>query len=288
MPLCRVTLIRPHGPTGGDAPTPGPARETRHPWGVEATWTGPLADPASYRAGLRARAAAVGWDAAVLTGPLAERPARLLVMDVDSTLITAEVIDLLADAAGSGQRVAEITERAMHGELDFASSLRERVATLAGLGAGVLAEVAHTISFSPGAQDLVAAARASGAKVGVVSGGFIEVVRPLAEAAGIDYATANRLEVADGRLTGRTVGEVIDRAAKLRHTRRYAGLAAADMAEVVAVGDGANDLDMLAAAGLGVAYCAKPLAAAQADATVSFPRLDAVAAYAGFLVPHHG
>ena len=283
MPLSRVTLIRPHGPAAQAVPTPGPAHETHHPWGVEATWTGPLDDPAAYRAGLRDHAnAAGGWDAAVLTGPLAERPARLLVMDVDSTLITAEVIDLLADAAGSGRRVAEITERAMHGELDFASSLRERVATLAGLRAGVLSEVTHAISFSPGAQDLVAAARASGAKVGVVSGGFIEVVRPLAEAVGIDYAVANRLEVADGLLTGRTRGEIIDRQAKLRHTRRYAGLAAADMAEVVAVGDGANDLDMLGAAGLGVAYCAKPLAAAQAAATISFPRLDAVAAYAGF------
>lgn len=282
MPISRVTLIRPHGPAAQAVPTPGPAHETHHPWGVEATWTGPLDDPAAYRAGLRDHANAAGWDAAVLTGPLAVRSARLLVMDVDSTLITAEVIDLLADAAGSGQRVAEITERAMHGELDFASSLRERVATLAGLPVGVLADVIGSISFSSGADALVAVAKASGAKVGVVSGGFIEVVRPLADSLGIDYAVANRLEAADGRLTGRTRGEIIDRAAKLRHTRRYAELADADMDQVVAVGDGANDLDMLGAVGLGIAYCAKPLAAAQADATVSFPRLDAVAAYAGF------
>ena len=282
MQPVRITLVRPLGPSPGHAVLlPHHVREVTHDWGVEATWRGMLPDPDGYRNTLRERAPVLGWDAALVTGLLAERPPKLLVMDVDSTLITAEVIDLLAEAAGSGPQVAAITERAMRGELDFAASLRERVATLAGLPETVFHDVIDRIEFSPGARTLISAAKASGAMVCAVSGGFIEVVQHLADTAGIDMAVANHLDIADGQLTGRTTGAIVDRAAKRTHLERFAALAGASLDEVVAIGDGANDLDMLGAAGLGVAYCAKPVAAAQASATVSFPRLDAVRALAG-------
>jgi len=213
----------------------------------------------------------------VTAGELVADGVGLLVMDVDSTLITAEVIELLAEHAGAREEVADITERAMRGELDFAASLRERVATLAGLEAEpVIAAVREAVELSPGARELIDAIRAAGGKVGLVSGGFAEIVEPLADEAGVDHVAANRLEVEAGRLTGRTTGPVVDRAAKEHHLRQWAEQDGVPLARVVAVGDGANDLDMLTAAGLGVAYCAKPVVQEQADAAVTFPRLDAV------------
>ncbi|WP_418605664.1 phosphoserine phosphatase SerB [Georgenia sp. SUBG003] len=209
-------------------------------------------------------------------GPARLRRVGLLVTDVDSTLITAEVIELLAEHAGTREEVAAVTERAMRGELDFAASLRERVATLAGLDTGVLEEVRARVSLTPGARELVAAVHDAGGSVGVVSGGFAEVVEPLAASLGIEHVVANRLEVEDGRFTGRTTGPVVDRAAKERHLRAWAEADGVTLGRVVAVGDGANDLDMLGAAGLGVAFCAKPVVQRQAHAAVGFPRLDAV------------
>lgn len=206
------------------------------------------------------------------------RPAAgLLVMDVDSTLITAEVIELLAEHAGSRARVAEVTERAMRGELDFTASLHERVATLAGLPESVLALVAHEIELSPGARELVADVQGRGWAVGLVSGGFVELVAPLAASLGIDLFRANALEVADGHLTGRVSGPVVDRAAKAVALREYATAVGVPLERTVAIGDGANDLDMLAAAGFGIAFNAKPVVAAQADATIE-GRLDAALA----------
>ncbi|GAA1390039.1 phosphoserine phosphatase SerB [Luteococcus peritonei] len=228
---------------------------------------------------VRGAALREGVDAAVVRQPLATEAPRLLMMDVDSTLITAEVIDELAAHAGSGEQVAAITERAMRGELDFADSLRARVATLAGLDVAAFDEVRSSLEFSPGALELVRAAREAGCQVGLVSGGFTEIVEPLVADLGINHVTANRFEVRDGRLTGLTRGEVVDRAAKRRHLLRCAELALCPPELTVAVGDGANDLDMLGAAGLGIAYCAKPVAATQADAAISFPRLDAVRAF---------
>ncbi|WP_267897553.1 phosphoserine phosphatase SerB [Cellulomonas rhizosphaerae] len=206
---------------------------------------------------------------------------RLLVMDVDSTLITGEVIEMLAARAGSEARVAAITERAMRGEIDFAESLHERVATLAGLPVAVFAEVLAQVELSPGARELVAELQGRGWAVGLVSGGFIEVVGPLAAGLGITLTRANALEVTDGVLTGRVAGPVIDRAAKAVALADYAAGASVAIEDTVAIGDGANDLDMLAAAGFGIAFNAKPVVAAQADAVVD-ERLDAVLALEPF------
>ncbi|WP_263120624.1 phosphoserine phosphatase SerB [Cellulomonas fimi] len=200
---------------------------------------------------------------------------RLVVMDVDSTLITAEVIELLAARAGSLDVVAEVTGRAMRGEIDFTESLRSRVSTLAGLPESVFAEVLAEVELTPGAVELIAALDAHDCPVGLVSGGFIEVVAPLADRLGISRVRANALEVAAGHLTGRVAGEVIDRAVKARTLREWASAEGIDLADTVAIGDGANDLDMLATAGFGVAFNAKPIVAAQADAAVD-GRLDAV------------
>jgi len=200
---------------------------------------------------------------------------RLVVTDVDSTFITAEVIELLAERAGSGERVAQVTERAMRGEIDFATSLHERVATLAGLPVSVFDEVRAEVELSPGARELVTELQARGWPLGLVSGGFAEVVEPLAAALGIEHVRANRLEVADGRLTGRVTGEIVDRAGKERALREIARLLDIPLEHTVAIGDGANDLDMLRAAGLGIAFNAKPLVCAEVDFEVT-GRLDAV------------
>jgi phosphoserine phosphatase len=204
---------------------------------------------------------------------------RLLVMDVDSTFITGEQIDLLAAHAGSGERVAAITERAMRGELDFAASLHERVATLAGLPVAVLDEVRASVELTPGVVELLVAVTAAGWPVGLVSGGFHEIVDPLVADLPIARVRANRLEQADGRLTGRVLGDVVDRAAKAVFLREMAAEEEVDVADVVAIGDGANDLDMIAVAGLGVAFAAKPVVAAQADLALPGPRIDAVLPY---------
>ena len=200
----------------------------------------------------------------------------LLVLDVDSTFITAEQIDLLAAHAGSGEQVAAITERAMAGELDFAASLTERVGTLAGLDVAVLDQVRTQITLSPGAADLVAGAHARGWPVALVSGGFHEIVDPIAAEQQITRVRANRLTVAGDRLTGGLDGPIVDRAAKAHWLRTFAAEEQIPLARTVAIGDGANDLDMLATAGLGVAFHAKPVVAAQADVAIDSGGLEQV------------
>ncbi|WP_225220472.1 phosphoserine phosphatase SerB [Oerskovia merdavium] len=201
---------------------------------------------------------------------------RLVVMDVDSTLITQEVIELLADHAGTRELVTEVTERAMRGEIDFGESLRERVATLAGVPVSAFEDVLERVTLTPGARELITELQGRGWTVALVSGGFEEIVAPLAESLGITHFRANRLEVVDGRLTGRTTGPVIDRATKEVTLRELAAAQGVDMAHTVAIGDGANDLDMIGAAGIGIAFAAKPVVVAQAPHSVPGPRLDAV------------
>jgi phosphoserine phosphatase len=234
------------------------------------------ADIDGLRRELALEATALGVDIAVSAGGLARRGRRLVVMDVDSTLIQQEVIELLAAHCGRAAEVAAVTERAMRGELDFAASLRERVAVLAGLDVSVLDAVRREVVLTPGARTLVRTLKRLGFTVALVSGGFLEVVGPLAAELGIDRAEANRLEVEDGRLTGRVVGDIVDRAGKARALRRFAEEAGLPLSRTVAVGDGANDLDMLATAGLGIAFNAKPVVRAQAHTAVNVPYLDAV------------
>lgn len=215
-------------------------------------------------------------DIAVAPAGLARRGRRLVVMDVDSTLIQDEVIELIAEHAGTAAEVAAVTEAAMRGELDFAQSLHARVATLAGLPASVLDEVRDRVRMTPGARTLVRTLKRLGFTVALVSGGFIEIVQPLADELGIDHARANRLEIVDGVLTGRVVGAVVDRAGKAAALEEFARAEGLPLSRTVAIGDGANDLDMIQAAGLGIAFNAKPIVREQADASVNVPYLDAV------------
>lgn len=198
-----------------------------------------------------------------LDEPTLIRPG-LLVMDVDSTLIDEEVIDLLGDAAGVGDRVARITARAMAGELDFAEALRARVALLQGLPASVFDEVRAAVHFTNGSLALIDALHEHGWTVGVVSGGFHEVVDDLVTDAGIDHALANRLEVVDGVLTGHVVGPIVTRDLKQQSLVTWAQADGVPMSQTVALGDGANDIPMILEAGLGVAFCAKPAVRAAA------------------------
>ncbi len=182
----------------------------------------------------------------------------LIVMDIDSTLINEEVIDLLGEEAGVGEKVAQITERAMRGELDFRQALTERVGLLAGLGEEVFERTFARVTFTPGALELVEEAHRRGWKVGVVSGGFHEVADRIAAAACIDYCLANRLEVADGKLTGALASEVVTKESKLESLKAWAAELGLSREQTVAMGDGANDIPMILAAGTGIAFCAKP------------------------------
>lgn len=192
----------------------------------------------------------------------------LVVLDCDSTTIQDEVIELLADAAGTRELVAEVTERAMRGELDFAESLRERVATLAGTPESVFADAYRRVRPTRGIHELIAEVHARGGLVAVVSGGFHEVLDPLAADLGLDLWRANRLEVTNGELSGRTVGPVVDAAAKAEALREWASDAGVPLSATMAIGDGANDLRMMEIAGVSVAFNAKPVVREAADVSI--------------------
>jgi phosphoserine phosphatase len=236
---------------------------------------------------LRAALAAApiaGVDTAVVPDSLRGAERKFIIMDVDSTLIQQEVIELLAAHAGTEAEVAKVTAAAMRGELDFAQSLHHRVATLAGLPESVLNEVGGKIKLSVGAERLVARSKAAGHAVAAVSGGFSQILAPLAAELGLDFALANDLEIVDGHLTGRVHGAVVDRAAKAASLRAWSAQAGIGQGATMAIGDGANDLDMMAAAALGVAFNAKPAVRAVADAQINLPNLDVALALAGIPV----
>ena len=199
---------------------------------------------------------------------------RLVLLDVDSTLIQEEVIELLANKAGAGAEVARITAAAMSGQIEFAAALDARVKLLTGLPETVLEEVRQEITLTAGARELISALQKLGHQVGIVSGGFIDVIEPLAKELNIDFIRANKLEIIEGKLTGRLEGSVIDRAGKAQALRDFAKISDVEIAETVAIGDGANDIDMLKIAGIGIAFNAKPILQSVADISLNTPNLD--------------
>lgn len=223
-----------------------------------------------------------GVDLAVLPASPTRRVPRLLVMDMDSTLVQSEGIDELAKEAGVGEQVAAITRRAMNGELDFRGALRERVGLLRGLSADALARVEGRTRLTSGAETLMATLRKVGCAVAVVSGGFDYFTNGLKARLGLDHTFANRLEIRDGRLTGRLLGDIVDGSRKASVIDELAGAYQTDRDRVVAIGDGANDLPMLDRAGLGVAFCAKPAVREAAPVTVTVKDLAAVLCLLGY------
>jgi phosphoserine phosphatase len=217
-----------------------------------------------------------GLDIAVEPAGLRRRAKRLVVLDVDSTLIQGEGIDVLAERAGVGAQVADITERAMAGELDFEQSLRARVALLEGLSAAEVDQVRDGLRLTPGARTFVRTLKRLGYHVGVVSGGFTVFTNRFVDELELDFAAANELEIVDGRLTGGLLGPIVDRAGKATALRRFAESFNVPLPQTVAVGDGANDIDMLELAGLGIAFNAKAALRAAADTSVNQPYLDSV------------
>lgn len=242
---------------------------------VSVALPGPAAAEALRRA-LIERAALEGFDVGLQRRSVHRKSKRLVVMDMDSTLISIEVIDELARAHGVYDRVAAITERAMRGELDFQQSLRERVALLRGLDAGVLHELAGRLPLNDGAERLCATLRRLGFRLAVISGGFSDAAEALQRRLGLDHAFANRLGVAEGRLTGEVVGTIVDAERKAALLGELAASEGISLDQVIAVGDGANDLPMLRKAGLGVAFRAKPAVRAEADVAFSHSGLDAI------------
>jgi phosphoserine phosphatase len=206
---------------------------------------------------------------------------RLVQLDVDSTFIQQEAIELLAAKAGVLEQVAAITASAMRGELDFEQSLRARVALLKGLPESAIAEVQMEISLTDGAQNLVETLHGEGHSVSLVSGGFIDIIEPMIKTMSIKYYKANKLEIVEGVLTGGLIGQVVDRAAKAEALREFAKASAVSIENTVAIGDGANDLDMMAAAGLSIAFNAKPIVVEAADLAINEPSLRSVIALIG-------
>jgi phosphoserine phosphatase len=238
-------------------------------------------DHATLREKLTTVAESGGLDLAVQRAGLHRRSKPLVVMDADSTLLQDEVIDLLGAASGRADEVATITQAALNGEIDFAEALRQRVALLEGLPATVLDEVRASLRLTPGARTLLRTLQRLGYVAAVVSGGFLEVLGPLLTDLDVNYVAANRLEIVDGHLTGRVLGEIVDRAGKARALERFAAEVGVPLEQTVAVGDGANDIDMISVAGLGIAFNAKAVVQAHADTALSVPYLDAVLYFLG-------
>jgi phosphoserine phosphatase len=243
---------------------------------VEFSLRGPLADEPAFRKDLMETASHLEVDLAFQRDDMYRRNRRLVAFDMDSTLIEAEVIDELAKAAGVGEQVSAITERAMRGELDFASSFRERLALLEGLEEKSLEHIAGTLKVSEGAEHLIDTLKSLGYKTAILSGGFTYFARFLQQRLGIDYVYANELDIVDGRLTGKVVGDIVDGDRKALLLKELAAREGLQLEQVIAVGDGANDLPMLSAAGLGIAFRAKPVVQQLAEQSISTLGLDAI------------
>lgn len=234
------------------------------------------AHPDHMRRELASVSAECQIDISVQDVSLEARGQYLVVMDVDSTLIQDEVVDLLAEHAGVGDQVSKITERAMNGEIDFAQSLRERVGLLAGLSESVIEQVRHQVRLTPGARTLCRTLNRLGYRIVLVSGGFINVIGPIAAELGVSEVRANTLEIADGKITGELLGPIVDRVGKRNALEDVARRHAIPRRRIIAIGDGANDIDMLEAAGLGVAFNAKKALQDRADTAVNLPYLDSI------------
>lgn len=236
----------------------------------------PNSDIKQVQSALSKVAVANRIDLSVQLGGSASQLKRVVLLDMDSTLIEEEVIDILASYAGKSQIASEITKKAMAGEMDFNHSLNSRVSLLAGLDESVLMNARKQITFTTGAQALVEQLHKLGHEVGVVSGGFIDVIEPILHSLKVDFYRANKLEIQDGKLTGKLVGKIIDSDEKANALQEFANLAGVDLQQTVAIGDGANDLKMIQTAGLGIAFNAKPRVVESADSTISFRDLSAV------------
>lgn len=243
---------------------------------VEFSVRGPLQDSSLFRRDLLEVASELDVDLAFQQDTMYRRNRRLVVFDMDSTLIEAEVIDELARVAGVGEQVSAITERAMRGEIDFSESFRARVGLLRGLKEEALEEVASTLKITEGAEHLLATLRALGYRTAILSGGFTYFARHLQTRLGIDYIHANELDIEGGEVTGKVVGSIVDGARKAALLRQLAQEQNIDLQQVIAVGDGANDLPMLSIAGLGIAFRAKPLVKQSAEQSISTLGLDAI------------